>query len=419
MGANATANRSDVVWSLVAPIEGVSIDAKTGAITVAESVALGTEITVKATVRLLGTESVTKTFTIIDAITVDRTDLVTDVDLSNEDNLIIKLSDLVPELTNNTGASVTFGNGDAITFTLSGNDSIAIAKSSLANYKGETTIVVKCAGYAVTTKLCVCTKIFTQADAANFESIIEANLDGYFILGSDIDFTGVAVKTIGDTADGGSADKYLKFTFDGRGYAMTNIVVVVDNPTRDPEKNGSLFGRLESGSFSNVMIEMETYAYYWGSGTRLNATALFQCLRKAASVDNVYLVIRHPVDGTGKNAYEYQAGIAEMCLGSITNCVVDIDVADVDSVSYTAWLVGYDYWENPYTNNYAITNGLEMKFTISSSAPASYHGKNEAYLDYDAFYASVTELPAADGWSSYWSLENGTLSFGGKTVNDI
>ena len=415
MSITATTNRNDVVWSLAEPVEGIAINSKTGEITVADDVAIGTEFTVKASLFALSDDYATKTFTVIDLTAVDRTDLVSDVDLSDSSDFIIKLSDLNPLITSNAGASVSFADGASIAYSLSGSDSIAIAKSSLASLKGEVSIIVKASGYAVTTKLCVCTKIFTQADVANFEAIIESDFSGYYVLGSDLDFTGVKIGMIGQSIDGGSSSKYLSFTFDGRGHAMTNIVVSTSSTATGGDKNGSLFGNFTAGSFRNVMIEMQSTTVFWSSGTRVQGGALFQRVENTAVVENVYLIIRHNANGTTASIYDRQGGIAAMCAGTVRNCVVDIDVTGVDTVVGTGWLFGVDSKVYPCTNIYGITNGKTMDYKSFTGSGSATHSNIVAFGTYDAFYAEVTELSAADGWASYWSLEDGVLSFGGKT----
>ena len=85
--------------------------------------------------------------------------------------------------------------------------------------------------------------------------------------------------------------------------------------------------------------------------------------------------------------------------------------------------MNYSGAEYPIANCYAITNGLtvgyadgrDVLYGVSYNAETRKPKDSANYADAKTLVESVT-LSTANGWSEYWSLANGVLSFGDEVI---
>ena len=121
--------------------------------------------------------------------------------------------------------------------------------------------------------------VLTQADMANFSSILAADLGGKYELGSDIDFGGNALTAIGDFTG----------TFDGKGYSLKNFKLAFNTTTwiysfinknlgtiknvgleySIPDANGNSYAgfvQTNAGTIENVYAKVTVTSVPWGSG---------------------------------------------------------------------------------------------------------------------------------------------------------
>ena len=99
------------------------------------------------------------------------------------------------------------------------------------------------------------TKIFTQEDAGTFTTTIDQKLNGYYVLGSDIDFGGKEIGRIGLYAS-----YAFSGTFDGQGYTLKNFVTSKASSGVDDIKwaNNALFAYVVNGTIKNTYFEFKT-----------------------------------------------------------------------------------------------------------------------------------------------------------------
>ena len=83
----------------------------------------------------------------------------------------------------------------------------------------------------------------TQADVANFKSILEATPDGHFVLGEDLDFGGASLSGVIANFSG---------TLDGKGYALKNFSNVL---SQDGENWVDYFIKENSGTIKNLSLQ--------------------------------------------------------------------------------------------------------------------------------------------------------------------
>ena len=114
--------------------------------------------------------------------------------------------------------------------------------------------------------------------------------------------------------------------------------------------------------------------------------------------------------------------------GTVKNCIVNINASALSGSQVFGTVVGSNYStvDSSITNNYGIANGLISNYSnggtgvvvTQSSATINLNtvAKNNAnYDDAKTLVESVT-LSTANGWSEYWSLANGVLSFGDEVI---
>jgi len=304
-----------------------------------------------------------------------------------------------------------------VPYTNSGTDSISISKPLVSTLElGEHNILVYTSTGIYKLTVTVVTKILTTASA--FQSDIEADYGGYYILGDDLDFTDLSIGTIGTVFNYNDTDKEKNFhgTLDGRGHALTNIIIDTEGQTHKTMQ-GSLFGVLHQGGvIKNIYVEL-TPGYLYNSGmSRPNGVSLVGATMANTLIQNVYLKINYTWDGTSSGSC-FASGICNLPFGTgtkISNCIVDI-VTTIENPTGTTWLIGYDYSYVAVPEYcYGITNGKDIPLKLEGSDRVI--DTCESFDTSSAFLASVTSLPANKGWAKYWTLQDGILKFGDKVI---
>ena len=265
--------------------------------------------------------------------------------------------------------------------------------------------------------LTVADKVFMQKDVATFASIIEAKKDGYFVLGEDLDFA--TVTDFEPIIDGPSYPCFTG-TFDGRGFAMTNLVV---NKKTNGTKygQGSVFGIIKNATIKNVYVEYTAPDVNGGIGLVGDAEG-------ASLISNVYVKATISVTTTsnagvgGVLGWLYDDTIVE-------NCIADVNFAGSTDFAKAGSIVGISYSKiaKSINNCYAITNGATMSYTTDyteygggtvvnqNTNPLGVPVNCANYETGSAMLESAT-FNSADGWNSYWQVKADGLYFGNKLV---
>ncbi len=270
------------------------------------------------------------------------------------------------------------------------------------------------------------------ATAEDFKPLMAASSFSaydYYMLSTDIDFTGITVnETEGYKTIGAAADATFVGVFDGNGHSITNLTATYSKSSG----YASLF-YLMGGTIKNLAVEMtlDVPGQYYTRNGGLNGQ-----LRSGAYISNCYVEITTPYD-TDNNWPVCPYGSISINGGTITleNCVgVMNDIANKDTTDgYATGLVGR------YNGNVTLT--LKNCYAVEIN-PSWNYGDVEAeyYADqkdtgdwqnvtnvtnvyaYDTlakmFNAAKTGMTAANGWNSFWSVDaaNNTLKFGDLVV---
>lgn len=294
--------------------------------------------------------------------------------------------------------SVTFGSVPMTVNSISGNI-LKLAKNPDAAY-GETLITIAYSDYAyVIRNAMYCTKMFKQENVDSFASAISSNLDGYFVLNSDLDFNNTEVVVPG-TFTG---------TLDGRGFSLRNfkIAFLTDG---DNAWCKCLFEE-NAGLIKNLAIRYDILDNA-GNGSSL-------LLANRGRVENVFIE-------TVYHAFQYgNAPLTRANYGRVSNCVSVIRFAD--SVSFDGGhLGGLIMCEHPGSvleNNYSIHGNLvrdaqgNIEYAVMRSESLGGTITNcTGFATAAEFFAGVTALASENGWCSHWTIDAGVLKFGNTVV---
>lgn len=260
----------------------------------------------------------------------------------------------------------------------------------------------------------------TQADVANFQSIIESNMAGTYYLGEDLDFTGVTFKSIGGTEATKGTITPFTGVLDGKGFAIKNLTIsgrAGSDEWSVPLAGASNLIAQNDGTVKNLYIQatMAKKANYVGIIGNNNGT-----------VNNLFADITLTGNMTGGYAQMSGGIVAKLIAGgTVKNCIVNIHADGLSGSQVFGTVVGMNYSgaEYPIANNYAITNGFtpsyadgrDVLYGLSYNAETRKPKNSANYADAKTLVESVT-LSTANGWSEYWSLANGVLSFGDEVI---
>ena len=220
------------------------------------------------------------------------------------------------------------------------------------------------------------------------------SMDGYFVLGNDIDMNGASLRAILGPSNGADDldESGFKGTFDGRGHTIKNAVVSADG--------GGIFGTLSHGAtIKNLaLIDFEIKAASGALTSYLGGT-----------IENVYI--------KGKITYANGASSSRASLlanridasASIKNVVVEYVNPEASTPFCSA--VGYlddEASENLFEGVYVIGTAERV---LSTSNKGDYQkfaaAKNGQYADYASFKSSAN----LSSFPSNWTFGEGAISF--------
>ena len=145
------------------------------------------------------------------------------------------------------------------------------------------------------------------------------------------------------------------------------------------------------------------------------------------TVNNLFVDLTLTGNMTGGYAQKNGGIVAGLySTGTVKNCIVNIHADGLSGNQVFGTVVGANYSgaEYPIANNYAITNGFtpsygslgrDVLYDVSFDAETRKPKNCANYADAKTLVESVT-LSTANGWSEYWSLANGVLSFGDEVI---
>lgn len=248
----------------------------------------------------------------------------------------------------------------------------------------------------------------TYADAYD-GTLNDKKYDGYFALGSDIEFNGKYVPSmVVDFADIG--DKALGFcgVFDGRGHNVNGMYVesasyATDHGHSDAYRRTGFIsvlsknGVIKDVSFTNAKVQYCSYLASWGEGI----------------IENVYV----GYNGVAANGWNSTVNTKLDAGAAVTmkNCIISYD---------TDWESGYILGQtrtsdNAYKNVY-IVGPSGTTIVKYSNDETNGNDESDLPLRYDNFkrYSSAGEMLSErkneiNGWN-YFSASGTQLSFGSK-----
>ena len=283
----------------------------------------------------------------------------------------------------------TVSDDTSLAFTKSG-DNLVFANAVLSGYLGEQEVYLITSVYKYKVIICMASNILTTKD--EFEAYFNTNAhkttadDTYVVLKTDVDMGGAKWEYGWPT---GNASEF-KGTFDGRGHKVSNL-----NTRR------GLFANILEGSIvKNLYVDISIVGSAAGSAI---------CWNNAGIIRNCAVVTRITA---GETVTPF-SGVAVLNTGTVMNCFVKIE-----SVTWGAGQTPKNFNAVVGSSAGAIATGC-YAVALSEYVTALYGAVTDGlYSSDEAFFESVTELPEANGWNGYWSIEDGVLHFGGTVVLD-
>ncbi len=229
-----------------------------------------------------------------------------------------------------------------------------------------------------------------------------ATKNSWYILGADVDWTDPDTGTAPLWAPGqNNTPKDFEGVLDGRGYTLANYY--------------SQFGlcRINSGTIKNVHLKpiiRTNTSKVSGVALRNNGT-IENCFVDIAITDAEKAVI---VSGIVANNEETQNnGVVSNCVVMISRFVSTTNASYIGDVTMSA--IANTSGTADITNCYAINKIASEQYLHVNDMD----GKNNTdglYDNADTFFDDVTELSSANGWNSYWKIENNALYFNNVKV---
>lgn len=237
-------------------------------------------------------------------------------------------------------------------------------------------------------------KISTSAQFSAFVKSYgtEDSTSFYAVLTSDIDYDGNSVSH--------NRSSRFKGRFDGRGYAIKNVLVTGGS-------QGGLFGALFSAKIENLaLINVSGNGIADGNGNRGDYLLGEYVYGTGTEIRNIYVKGSYVSDGINYGIVRSEGD------KKIENCVVDITYANAPQ---TAYLYGN---ENATTAKlahcYGVSNATTTLFTSGDTAESlkGFVGANMS----DISVALKADVETGDGWSKYWSTDEYGVYFNGQLI---
>ena len=251
-------------------------------------------------------------------------------------------------------------------------------------------------------------ELSSGVESANFDKLIESDLSAYYVLTSDLDFNGKKPQPIGDY----NTSNYFAGTFDGNGYTIKNYVVqyttVVTNPAH---QNGNyafgqaafMFGLSATGAVKNLSFEYTNTMWNSMSFIHDNSGGL---------IENIYLKANYTNANVVNENTCRIGGIVTQNNGKIKNCIAEVSFADTTIAAKAVGAIAWINQANGVVDNcYVVSDGTQSAFNANNTT-----GTATNYGVFATIASLVTaqsaNITVANGWSSYWKVANGAVSFG-------
>ena len=295
--------------------------------------------------------------------------------------------------------AITLKNGETVlkTLTLDYGSTVEVPEDvkvegyEIIGWEPEFETVTENAEYAA-----IVARILKQADKDNFAKIIDANPDGNYILGEDIDFAN------------GSTGFVLTFggMLDGRGHKLKNIKLGLANAKPDADDWVYTFIGENAGTIKNIGFYYtipDAQGNFRASMVRSNSGLMENIYVKinvdAAPHESGALAGQNTSYGVIKNVIANWSGTANANAGPIVGGELGGTIKNAYAIRNGVFVSGNNNYSNPY-NAAVDKEGVLI-------------GTYENCKNYDDMAALVAELDlTAAGWSSYWSVKDGKVIFG-------
>ena len=295
--------------------------------------------------------------------------------------------------------AITLKNGETVlkTLTLDYGSTVEVPEDvkvegyEIIGWEPEFETVTENAEYAA-----IVARILKQADKDNFAKIIDANPDGNYILGEDIDFAN------------GSTGFVLTFggMLDGRGHKLKNIKLGLANAKPDADDWVYTFIGENAGTIKNIGFYYtipDAQGNFRASMVRSNSGLMENIYVKinvdAAPHESGALAGQNTSYGVIKNVIANWSGTANANAGPIVGGELGGTIKNAYAIRNGVFVSGNNNYSNPY-NAAVDKDGVLI-------------GTYENCKNYDDMAALVAELDlTAAGWSSYWSVKDGKVIFG-------
>ena len=375
--------------SLKEEIDGVTLVGNI--LSIDNTVATGTTVTVVATNVFDGGKTEEKPFTVVGGQTLTET-AVTDLEIYGTDNKTVTFSDATKTAIKGDLATVTM-NGSAIT-----GCSYADGILTLANFgsvTGETEFVAtfeeKSGGIVtyITTvnfKAIVITRIIS--DKATLDAVFHPEgsitTTGYYVLANEIDYNNENFAPVGGNWNGATYDSPFTGTLDGRGFAIKNIKMCADD--------SGIF-RNNSGTIKNLAFTDVDFGGTFTGGNGITNGA-FLAIHNFGTIENIYVQGKMHDIGVTWNAPTCVIVRDNGPTGVVSRCFVDMTVEGGNITN-----VGGGIGSNNggiFSDVYCIGTKIEGVTPVSSATE----------------YTTADELKAASiaftEWEGdFWTVENG------------
>ncbi len=407
-GTTVTAQAPKATFALKEPVEGISVGASTGKITVDGTVEPGTTFVVTAVSSLFPGYGTEKELTVVvNWQNVDWTANGSLADMGKGAQAVLTL----PEAINGSLIQVTcgeatftegFGYADGV-LTLTAD--LVDAMYAELGYGDHTLNLRTDSEYSYAVTVTMFTKIITSYEDLVSIKANQVNgvLDGYYILANDIDAAGKDPICLIDFNDhiNNKANSGVGFVgiFDGRGHTISNLTV----KNGGYAKVGGLFGQIlnpaivRNVAFVDMSTDGTTSHRYLMTGESGRMTGL---------VENVFI--------SGKD----NAEIAFSMIGCDPNNTEAPAVGRMRNVIVT----GVDYvffgiMHNPNVENViAVVNEGILKGAIAGDGNTAARDKITVYNVVADLLDALSSNNVLTGWNSSITYEDGKLSFNGKVV---
>ena len=217
------------------------------------------------------------------------------------------------------------------------------------------------------------------------------DLDGYFVLGADIEYndTWTAVGGTWDAANGGGGwSEKFSGTLDGRGWSINGLKI-------DGWDAGFILETTADAVIRNIGFKNSEML-----GENANT---FLVGMNYGTISNVYV----SVSVVKVIVFRWRGVLTQTNYGTVENCFVETN---------KQWEAGDEGQFNGISgdNQGTLRNTYEVGNAdwVRDSANKVVH-----YPDWEKFISANVEFPAADGWSEYWGKDaDGKVTFGRKTA---